>query len=62
LSTRRRCLHRRTAVSAFVVGLPVLPSLSRCRCLHHRAAGSAFVVAPPLPSLTRKRCLLCGVQ
>jgi len=59
-SSRQRCLHCRSTVSAFVVGPPVLPSSSRCRSLHRRAAGSAFVVAPPLPSLSRKRCLLCG--
>jgi len=55
--SRQRCLHRRSAISAFIVGPPVLPSSSRCRSLHRRAAVSAFIVAPPLPLLWRHQSL-----
>jgi hypothetical protein len=62
-------------VEVVVHSVALLP-LAACRCrvppvaivvppievrsLHRRPAGSVFVVAPPLPSLSRKRCLPCG--
>ena len=64
-------LHRRTAGSAFLRALTLLSSLHCfCHCaaarfivthrsLHRCAASSAFVVAPPRPSLSRRRSLPC---
>jgi hypothetical protein len=52
----RRCAARRRRVPPVAIVVPPIEG----RSLHRRAAGSAFVVAPPLPSLSRKRCLPCG--
>jgi hypothetical protein len=52
---RRRAARRRRVPPVAIV----VPTI-KVRSLHCRPAGSVFVVAPPLPSLLRKRCLPCG--
>jgi hypothetical protein len=52
----RRCAARRRRVPPVAIVVPPI----EVRSLHRRPAGSVFVLAPPLPSLSRKRCLPCG--
>jgi hypothetical protein len=60
LSRRWFCLCHRAAAAFVIAPPPVLHSSSRHRwfCIRCHAA-AAFIVKPLLPSLSRRRCLLC---